>query len=211
MRPVAAPFAVLVVAITLFPAAARAGIPAPVMPRGGLHPGEVVELSWPALPPDVRELEIQLSLDDGRSWPLRVSAELEGRERAFRWRVPNLAASRARLRLRGGDEMREYEGAPTAAFAILPDPRLPRARFAFHEAAWWDGLPGTAGPSPVATFAPGDGSPRERSGIAAPPRQEGPADAAASSRVAVTATAPRTSTSRRASSTRPRRTFPLRS
>ena len=108
------------IAIAVPQARARAGDGPTLAPPGGLvRAGETVELSWPPVPAGVEEMEILLSLDDGQSYPVRVSPELDARERRYRWRVPNLPAQRARLRLRLGTERAEIETEPTPAFRIL--------------------------------------------------------------------------------------------
>ena len=83
-----------------------------------LHAGDQVEIRWTTPGPEVDELEIQLSLDGGRSWPLRVSPELDTRAGRWLWRVPNFSSGEARLRLRYDLAGRETEGESTAPFTI---------------------------------------------------------------------------------------------
>jgi hypothetical protein len=116
--------------------------------------GESVEVSWTGLPPECEELEILLSVDGGRTWPLRVSAELEPREGGFRWRVPNLAAGRARLRLRYGLRHRELDGPATGTFRIVADPGAPATVFRFHEGDWWERFEPEGAPCADALTAP---------------------------------------------------------
>jgi hypothetical protein len=52
---------------------------------------------------------------------VRLTPQLAGATRSFLWKVPNLLAARARLRLRWGLDGIEVEGEPSAPFAILPD------------------------------------------------------------------------------------------
>jgi hypothetical protein len=112
----------------------------PHLSASTVNAGDVVEIVWNDAGPAVDELELLLSVDGGRTWPLRVSPELGGREVVYRWKVPNLAAPNARLRIRAHLEGREVEGPPGASFTIT-------ARGARHgdpalssEGAWWPGL-----------------------------------------------------------------------
>src|ERR1044071_234030 len=73
-------------------------------------------------PPDgVEELEILLSVDGGRSYPVRVTPSLEHAPRTLEWNVPNLPAAEARLKIRFRVRGREIEAPPSAAFAIHGD------------------------------------------------------------------------------------------
>jgi hypothetical protein len=122
-------------------APARADAPSPlVQPPAEVRAGEVIELRWHDLPATVEELEILLSVDGGRHFALRVSPELEARERVYRWRVPNLATSDARLRIRMGTREGERETAPTRAFRIIAREDAPIERILFHEGTWWTGV-----------------------------------------------------------------------
>ena len=114
-----------------------------------LRAGDVVELRWSALPDDIEEFEILLSLDDGREFGLRVTPELEAGERHYRWRVPNLAAAAARLRMRMGNGHEERLARPSQPFRILADPEHPVEREQCHEGLWWSGV--DASSSPVET------------------------------------------------------------
>ena len=106
---------------------------------GEVHAGEVVELRWSTPPADVEEVEVMLSLDGGRTYDVRISPEIDPRARVWRWRVPNLPSSEARLRLRLGSRRGEREGAPTRAFTILGASDRPIERRQVHEGHWWDG------------------------------------------------------------------------
>jgi len=56
------------------------------------------------------EAELVLSLDGGRTFPVRISAGLSPGETSYRWRVPALPTEDARLALRiGVDGEREHE------------------------------------------------------------------------------------------------------
>lgn len=89
-------------------------------PPATVRAGEVVTLRWTVRGGAPEELELLLSLDDGRTFPLRVSPQLEGHQRVYRWRVPDVVASAARLRARMGDEQGEVDGPPSEAFRIEP-------------------------------------------------------------------------------------------
>lgn len=111
--------------------------------------GETIVLELGEAPPGVTEMEILLSLDDGRTFPVRVTREIEAGEREMRWKVPAMATASARLRVRFGDHeggRRESEawGPPSAAFAIVT--RGERTDLhVFHENGWWEGLEGAPG------------------------------------------------------------------
>lgn len=49
------------------------------------------------------EMELLLSIDGGRTFPIRVTRDLDPVTRSLAWRVPALPAPRARLALRAGD------------------------------------------------------------------------------------------------------------
>lgn len=73
-------------------------------PAGALQPGARVEVSWPAAA-DLHgfdEMELVLSVDGGRTFPVRVTGRIAPAGRRFPWTVPALPAARARLALRAG-------------------------------------------------------------------------------------------------------------
>jgi hypothetical protein len=53
---------------------------------------------------DFDEMELLLSLDGGRSFPLRLTREISPDAESVRWRVPRLPSGHARLALRVGHE-----------------------------------------------------------------------------------------------------------
>src|SRR5213592_827006 len=114
----------------------RARIALPARP---LRAGEVLELRWSELPARVEEMEILLSVDGGRHYGLRVSPECDPATGRFRWRVPNLCTSAARLRLRLGAGGRELEAEPTRCFTIVGDGDPWGEGHVFHEPGWWPG------------------------------------------------------------------------
>jgi len=105
-----------------------------------VHAGDVLTLSWPGMPNDVREFEVLLSLDGGRSFSVRVSAEIEGDRRGMRWHIPNLATSEARLLVRANLEGAEVEFEPSESFVIVGRRDRPADRQVFNEGGWWVGL-----------------------------------------------------------------------
>lgn len=70
---------------------------------------------------EIEEMEVLLSLDGGRTFPLRVTREMSGGTHQLNWRVPNLPTTRARLALRVGTEDEgEVIRDVSAEFTILP-------------------------------------------------------------------------------------------
>ena len=121
-------------------APALGSTPGAIAPLGArLRAGSTVELAWSELPAATEELEVLLSVDGGQSFPLRVSPELDGRERTFRWRVPSLATFEAKLRIRGRLHGREVEFAPSESFAIEIAAESREAPRHFNEGGWWNG------------------------------------------------------------------------
>ncbi len=78
---------------------------------GRLEPGSIVRVSWsPGAAREFDEMELILSLDGGRSFPLRVTGALSTATDSLLWRVPRLPTTRARLALRSGaGERKETE------------------------------------------------------------------------------------------------------
>lgn len=132
--------------------------------------GEVVELRWHGLPAQVDEVELLLSLDDGRTFHVRVTPELDGHAETFRWRVPDLPTPAAVLMLRMGDGAGERIAAISRPFRILHAEGAPRADLGFHEGLMWTGLAPEGG-CPGGTLAPG--TPRLE-GLAPDPRHSLP-------------------------------------
>ena len=137
----------LALAATARPAAASGTVAAALEIPAVVTAGQTVVLRWSALPADVEELEIVLSLDGGRSYRVRVSPELEAREGEYRWRVPDLPTSCARLMLRAGGEAGERVGALSPEFRIVHAAGVPRPDLGFHEGQFWTGLDPLEGPA----------------------------------------------------------------
>jgi hypothetical protein len=70
-----------------------------------LYAGETARLEWSLERPagGFAEMELVLSLDGGRTFPVRVTRDLDPGTRSFVWRVPALPTAHARLALRAGD------------------------------------------------------------------------------------------------------------
>lgn len=115
-----------------------ASIPVPVIDAGQeVRAGQSVVVRWKALGPDVEELELLLSIDGGWTYPLRISPELAGAENRYVWRVPNLSARDARIRIRARIDHREVSGFSSVSFSIVRNAALPPERWLFHESGWW--------------------------------------------------------------------------
>jgi hypothetical protein len=99
--------------------------------------GTTTEIRWTALPEDIDEFELLLSLDDGRSFAVRLTPQLDPAVGMYAWRVPNIPAARARLRLRVGRGGHEVEGPPGPAFAIVRDRALPESGLEHRAGEWW--------------------------------------------------------------------------
>jgi hypothetical protein len=106
--------------------------------RGAVvNAGELVEVRWTDLDRDVEEFELLLSLDDGRHFSLRLTVMLDPRLRAYAWRVPNLPAEAARLRVRAGRRGREVEAEVGESFRIVGARETVFARPTFHDGELW--------------------------------------------------------------------------
>ncbi|MDQ6801624.1 MAG: hypothetical protein M3041_12375 [Acidobacteriota bacterium] len=71
--------------------------------------GSTVSIAWEAakLPPEVEEWEAFLSIDAGRSYPIRLTPHLDASIHRFAWSVPNLPGAKVTILLRFGDERHE--------------------------------------------------------------------------------------------------------
>lgn len=98
----------------------RAVAPAP---GTELTAGTMASVGWEALEDGfggrrIHEWEAFLSLDGGRTWPLRLSPHLDIGIRRFTFRVPAFPSREARLLLRFGDEREETEVEVPGSFTI---------------------------------------------------------------------------------------------
>ena len=110
-------------------AAPAAGVDLPVRlvsPAAGAEvtAGSRVTIEWETagLPPAIVEWEAFLSVDGGRTWPVRLTPHLDASIRRFTIRMPDLPTPRARLLLRFGDEREEVEVEAPGLFSIVPGP-----------------------------------------------------------------------------------------
>jgi hypothetical protein len=114
--------------------------------------GETLVIEWSSLPAGTYEAELELSLDGGR-W-LRISPELEARERRFVWTVPAGISGAARVRLRFGREHEEHEGGMVALTIETPAHPLGPAP-ARRSREWWSvGEPDARTPARCLDHAP---------------------------------------------------------
>ncbi len=129
-------------------------------PRAGavLDGGRETVLRWTAtsLPEHVEEWEAFLSLDGGRYYAVRITPHLDAGRRSFRWRVPNVAASNARILIRIGDERAEEAIEFPQTFTIVPNVsvvELADPHAAITEASGERALPTAA---PIVEWVSGD-------------------------------------------------------
>ena len=75
--------------------------------RAALESGASVRVAWSLAETRDREpdeMELVLSLDGGRTFPVRVTRNLSPGTRSFAWRVPTLPTAHAQLALRTGED-----------------------------------------------------------------------------------------------------------
>ena len=113
-----------------------------------LAPGAVVEVRWASLcdvarggeKSEIDEAEVVLSLDGGRTFPIRVTPELHPCSTRFLWTVPALPTVHARLALRAGSEQRDATETLeilSGEFRILSDPDGRVEKLRRHVNEWW--------------------------------------------------------------------------
>lgn len=121
-----------------------------------LEPGASIEVSWElgtGRSGAFDEMELVLSLDGGRTFPLRLTRDLSPESDRLTWRVPALPAGRARLALRGGsDEEPDSEtiAAVSDAFEIIPRAGLDLEQLFLARGEWRTRESATAPSAPVA-------------------------------------------------------------
>jgi len=87
--------------------------------------------------PGVDERELVLSLDGGKTFPLRLTGEIEPGERKVMWRVPALPTEHAVLALReGGEGFEEEIVAVSAEFVIVPGSGVPAEELRLRDGEW---------------------------------------------------------------------------
>lgn len=108
-----------------------------------LGSGVVHEARWSApceQHADADEMELLLSLDGGRTFPIRLTAELPLCASTFRWKVPALSTGRARLAVRIGEEGRpetERIAFMSQEFQIASSESSPTAGLVRGPSEWW--------------------------------------------------------------------------
>jgi hypothetical protein len=128
MRLFRRPTALLPLLVALVAAVATSGRPAfasaPLLtaPQAGaeLTAGSLATVGWENPPPDAEEWEAFLSLDGGRTYPMRITPHLDLSIRRFSFKVPEFPTRDARILLRFGDERREVVVETPQRFAIHP-------------------------------------------------------------------------------------------
>ncbi|NOZ93397.1 MAG: hypothetical protein GXP47_01495 [Acidobacteria bacterium] len=106
-------------------------------PASTVHPGQLLTVRWTPLPPDTREFELLLLLDDSTGATVRLTIELDPARRSYRWRIPNLPSSSARLQIRLSRGAGEELGTMSAPFAISSSCSTLLAGLTFHGGEWW--------------------------------------------------------------------------
>jgi hypothetical protein len=104
---------------------AAGGAPRLLAPPPGavLEAGDELLVGWEWRPEGTREWEGFLSLDGGRSYPIRITPHLDASISSFRWTLPLLATNDASIRLRFGDGSAEREFDFPISFSIRPSER----------------------------------------------------------------------------------------
>ena len=90
-----------------------------------LYPGQIVTVQWKARLPHIDfgacEMEVFLSLDGGRTFPMLISPWMNARGRSFDWTVPNEPTNAAVMDIRFGCEPgypESYAPQPASTFVI---------------------------------------------------------------------------------------------
>jgi len=86
---------------------------------------------------DVDEFELLLSIDGGRTFPLRLTGMLDPCSTSYAWRVPNLPTAAACLRMRAGEEREEVLLRSGPLFELAGDTRATTGKFTFQSGEWW--------------------------------------------------------------------------
>jgi hypothetical protein len=107
--------------------------------RARLVAGTVVDVAWMPLKVStaVKEMELVLSIDGGRTFPVRVTRDLKARSTGVAWRVPNLPSAEVRLALRADLEGHEQILFLSPEFTILADPTARLDLLVAHEGELW--------------------------------------------------------------------------
>ena len=106
-----------------------------ISPRVGqvLYPGQHIRVEWKSVLPNLNlggcEMEVWLSVDGGRTFPMWISPWLNPKAKSFDWTVPNMPTNAAVLDIRFGCEVyypETYAPQPASTFVIAGQaPTLP--------------------------------------------------------------------------------------
>ena len=91
-----------------------------------LHPGQQIRVEWKSVLPNINlgapcEMEVWLSVDGGRTFPMWISPWLNAKAQSFDWTVPNMPTNAAVLDVRFGCEQfypETYAPQPASTFVI---------------------------------------------------------------------------------------------
>ncbi len=91
-----------------------------------LYAGQQVRVEWKSMLPKVRyvawcEMEVWLSLDGGRTFPMCITPILDPKATQFDWTVPNMPTNAAVLDIRFGCDgwyPESYSPQPASTFVI---------------------------------------------------------------------------------------------
>ncbi len=112
-----------------------------------LDAGGTVEVRWSRLPEAAEEVELLLSVDDGRTYPVRLTEELDPHGGSFLWEVPGLETTRGRLAIRMGLNGTEVIAAATEPFEISRRPSTAGVRLRWRSGEIWTASDSDAGAS----------------------------------------------------------------
>ena len=102
-----------------------------ISPRVGqvLYPGQHIRVEWTSVLPNINlgacEMEVWLSVDGGRTFPMWISPWLNAKAQSFDWTVPNMLTNAAVLDIRFGCEQfypETYAPQPASTFMIAKAP-----------------------------------------------------------------------------------------
>jgi hypothetical protein len=102
-----------------------------ISPRVGqvLYPGQHIRVEWTSVLPNINlgacEMEVWLSVDGGRTFPMWISPWLNAKAQSFDWTVPNMLTNAAVLDIRFGCEQfypETYAPQPASTFVIAKAP-----------------------------------------------------------------------------------------
>jgi hypothetical protein len=161
-------FLVLLLAGTL-PGGRHGALSAPAA-GSTLQGGQLVEIRWSGIPVAAREVELLLSVDGGRTFPLRLTEELAPRSGSFFWRVPSLLSDEACLALRIGIDGKETLTVRGATFRLRPDPTPGKAVVRWKSGEIWLGTDEESEETEGLTPLPPDGLCAEPERLRAMPR-----------------------------------------